>query len=161
MGKFLEIAKKSQWIDNTICVITADHCASSAGKTDLPINKYHIPLLIYAPNILKPQIVDNLASQIDIAPTILGLLNFSYNSKFFGQDILNTPANRAFISTYQLLGFMKDNHLVILRPQEQPKTYKLVDEDKVEMDNIPSLVEEAISFYQIAYDLYIQGKMRE
>ncbi len=161
IGRFLELAKTHPWFDNTIFVITADHCASSAGKTDLPINKYHIPLLIYAPNILKPQIVDNLASQIDIAPTILGLLNFSYNSKFFGQDILNTPANRAFISTYQLLGFMKDNHLVILRPQEQPKTYKLVDEDKIEIDNIPSLVEEAISFYQIAYDLYIHGEMRE
>ncbi|WP_342268214.1 LTA synthase family protein [Candidatus Tisiphia endosymbiont of Empis tessellata] len=161
IGKFLELAKTHPWFDNTIFVITADHCASSAGKTDLPVNKYHIPLLIYAPNILKPQIVDNLASQIDIAPTILGLLNFSYNSKFFGQDILNMPANRAFISTYQLLGFMKDNHLVILRPQEQAKTYKLIAEDKIEVENIPSLVEEAISFYQVASDLYIQGEMRE
>ncbi|BFD45811.1 MAG: hypothetical protein DMENIID0002_04570 [Rickettsia endosymbiont of Sergentomyia squamirostris] len=161
IGKFLELAKTHPWFDNTIFVITADHCASSAGKTDLPLNKYHIPLLIYAPNILKPQIVDNLASQIDIAPTILGLLNFSYNSKFFGQDILNMPANRAFISTYQLLGFMKDNHLVILRPQEQAKTYKLIAEDKIEIENIPSLVEEAISFYQVAHDLYIQGEMRE
>ncbi|WP_375332196.1 LTA synthase family protein [Candidatus Tisiphia endosymbiont of Temnostethus pusillus] len=161
IGKFLELAKTHPWFDNTIFVITADHCASSAGKTDLPVNKYHIPLLIYAPNILKPQIVDNLASQIDIAPTILGLLNFSYNSKFFGQDILNMPANRAFISTYQLLGFMKDNHLVILRPQEQAKTYKLIAEDKIEIENIPSLVEEASSFYQVAHDLYIQGEMRE
>ncbi|WP_341755202.1 LTA synthase family protein [Candidatus Tisiphia endosymbiont of Ptychoptera albimana] len=161
IGKFLELAKTHPWFDNTIFVITADHCASSAGKTDLPVNKYHIPLLIYAPNILKPQIVDNLASQIDIVPTILGLLNFSYNSKFFGQDILNMPANRAFISTYQLLGFMKDNHLVILRPQEQAKTYKLIAEDKIEIENIPSLVEEAISFYQVAHDLYIQGEMRE
>ncbi|MDD9335611.1 MAG: sulfatase-like hydrolase/transferase [Rickettsiaceae bacterium] len=161
IGKFLELAKTYPWFDNTIFVITADHCASSAGKTDLPVNKYHIPLLIYAPNILKPQIVDNLASQIDIAPTILGLLNFSYNSKFFGQDILNMPANRAFISTYQLLGFMKDNHLIILRPQEQAKTYKLIAEDKIEIENIPSLVEEAISFYQVAHDLYIQGEMRE
>ncbi|WP_375319341.1 LTA synthase family protein [Candidatus Tisiphia endosymbiont of Oplodontha viridula] len=161
IGKFLALAKTHPWFDNTIFVITADHCASSAGKTDLPVNKYHIPLLIYAPNILKPQIVDNLASQIDIAPTILGLLNFSYNSKFFGQDILNMPANRAFISTYQLLGFMKDNHLVVLRPQEQAKTYKLIAEDKIEVENIPSLVEEAISFYQVAYDLYIRGEMRE
>ncbi len=161
IGKFLELAKIHPWFDNTIFVITADHCASSAGKTDLPVNKYHIPLLIYAPNILKPQIIDSLASQIDITPTILGLLNFSYNSKFFGQDILNMPANRAFISTYQLLGFMKDNHLIILRPQEQAKTYKLVAEDKIEIENIPSLVKEAISFYQIAYDLYIHGEMRE
>ncbi|WP_417904639.1 LTA synthase family protein [Candidatus Tisiphia endosymbiont of Micropterix aruncella] len=161
IGKFLELAKTRPWFNNTIFVITADHCASSAGKTDLPINKYHIPLLIYAPNILKPQIIDSLASQIDIAPTIFGLLNFSYNSKFFGQDILSMPANRAFISTYQLLGFMKEHHLVILRPQEKPKTYKLVGKDKIETENIPNLVEEAISFYQIAHDLYIQGEMRE
>ncbi len=159
IGKFLELAKSRSWFDNTIFVIIADHCASSAGKIDLPINKYHIPLLIYAPKILKPQIIDSLASQIDVAPTILGLLNFSYNSKFFGHDILNNPAGRAFISTYQLLGFMKDNYLVILSPKELPKTYRLSGNDRLEIENIPSLTEQAISFYQIAYDLYINGQM--
>jgi phosphoglycerol transferase MdoB-like AlkP superfamily enzyme len=161
IGKFLELARTHSWFDKTIFVITADHCASSAGKTDLPINKYQIPLLIYAPKILKPQIVDNLASQIDIAPTILGLMNFSYNSKFFGQDILNNPANRAFISTYQLLGFMRNDYLVILSPLAQPKTYKLVGKDKSEIKNIASLTAEAISFYQLAYNLYITGQMRQ
>lgn len=161
IGKFLELAKTRPWFDNTIFIITADHCASSAGKTDLPINKYHIPLLIYAPNILKPQVINNLASQIDIAPTILGLLNFSYNSKFFGQDILNTPANRAFISTYQLLGLIKDNQLVILSPNAQPVTYQITGEDKVKVENNENLVEEAISFYQTAYDLYVNGAMKE
>ncbi|WP_341764473.1 LTA synthase family protein [Candidatus Tisiphia endosymbiont of Beris chalybata] len=161
IGRFLDSAKTRPWFENTLFVITADHCASSAGKTDLPINKYHIPLLIYAPGILTPQIVDKLASQIDIAPTIFGLLNFSYNSKFFGQDILNSPPNRAFISTYQLLGFMKDDHLVILGPKTKTITYKLTGKDRVKVDNITSLVEEAISFYQIAYNLYIKGDMRE
>lgn len=161
IGKFLELAKEHPWFDNTIFIITADHCASSAGKTDLPINKYHIPLLIYAPNILKPQVIDNLASQIDIAPTILGLLNFSYNSKFFGQDILNNPANRAFISTYQLLGLIKDNHLVILSPNAKPITYQISKETTVKVDNNTNLVQEAISFYQTAYDLYVNGKMKE
>ncbi len=161
IGQFFELAKTRPWFNNTIFVITADHCASSAGKTDLPVDKYHIPLMIYAPNILKPQIVDSLVSQIDIAPTILGLLNFSYNSKFFGQDVLNMPVKRAFISTYQLLGFIKDDHLVILSPKRHPKTYKLVGHSRIEVKNITNLVEEAISFYQIAYDLYIQGVMRE
>ncbi len=161
IGKFLDIAKTRPWFANTIFVITADHCASSAGKTDLPINKYHIPLLIYAPEILKPQVNDNLASQIDIAPTIFGLLNFSYNSKFFGQDILNSAPNRAFISTYQLLGFMKDNHLIILAPKAQTITYKLIGNDRQKVKNITSLVEEAISFYQTAYNLYIKNDLRE
>jgi len=161
IGKFLELAQKKPWFDNTIFIITADHCASSAGKTELPINKYHIPLLIYAPKILKPQKIDNLASQIDIAPTIFGLLNFSYNSKFFGQDILNEPANRAFISTYQLLGFMKDEHLIVLSPKESPRTYKLIGNQHQLTNDHANLIEQAVSFYQTAYDLYIQGKMQE
>lgn len=161
IGKFLELAQKKPWFDNTIFIITADHCASSAGKTELPINKYHIPLLIYAPKILKPKIINNLASQIDIAPTIFGLLNFSYDSKFFGKDILNEPANRAFISTYQLLGFMKDQHLIVLSPKESARTYKLTGNQQQLTNNHIELTEEAISFYQTAYDFYIQGNMQQ
>jgi phosphoglycerol transferase MdoB-like AlkP superfamily enzyme len=162
IAHFLNLAKTHPWFDNTIFVITADHCASSAGKTDLPINKYHIPLLIYAPKLLKPQIIDSLASQIDIAPTVFGILDFSYDSKFFGQDVLQSPPNRAFISTYQLLGFMKNDYLVILSPNSLPKSYKLEGSKRTETNNPPAnIVEEAISFYQTAYDLYIQGKMAE
>lgn len=161
INKFLEAAKTKEWFNDTIFVITADHCASSAGKTELPVEKYHIPLIIYAPQILKPKKIDNLASQIDIAPTIFGLLGFEYKSKLWGQDIINNPANRAFISTYQLLGFLKDEKLVILSPKLHPKTYILLAEEKEEIPNSISLTEEAISFYQTAYDFYVQGKLVE
>lgn len=161
INKFLEIAKTKEWFNDTIFVITADHCASSAGKTELPVEKYHILLIIYAPQILKPKKIDNLASQIDIAPTIFGLLGFEYKSKLWGQDIINNPANRAFISTYQLLGFLKDAKLVILSPKLHPKTYILLGEEKEEIPNSISLTEEAISFYQTAYDFYVQGKLVE
>lgn len=161
INKFLETARTKEWFYDTIFVITADHCASSAGKTELPVEKYHIPLMIYAPQILKPQKIDSLASQIDIAPTIFGLLGFEYKSKLWGQDIINNPANRAFISTYQLLGFLKDDKLVILSPKLLPKTYILLAEEKEEIPNSITLTEEAISFYQTAYDFYIQGKLLE
>jgi len=161
INKFLETAKTKEWFNDTIFVITADHCASSAGKTELPVEKYHIPLIIYAPQILRSQKIDNLASQIDIAPTIFGLLGFEYKSKLWGQDIINNPANRAFISTYQLLGFLKDDKLVILSPKLPSKTYILLAEEKEEIPNFITLTEEAISFYQTAYDFYVQGKLAE
>jgi len=161
IGKFIEEARKQPWFDNTIFVISADHCSSSAGKTDLPVHKYHIPLIIYAPKIFKGEKIEKLASQIDIAPTILGLLNFEYKSKFFGQDILKLSEERAFIGTYQLLGFIKEGHLVILRPNADPKTYKLVKGEKEEVENIPHLIEEAISFYQTGYNDYIENKMQD
>ncbi len=161
IGKFIEECKQQPWFDDTIFVITADHCASSSGKTDLPVNKYRIPLMIYAPKILQKRKITKLASQIDIAPTILGLLGFRYQTKFFGKDIFNSSEERAFIGTYQLLGFMKDNHLVILKPNAEPKTYKLINDEKEEVPNLSYLVEEAISFYQISYNAYIQNKLKE
>lgn len=160
IGKFLENAKEQPWFDKTIFIITADHCASSAGKTDLPISKYHIPLMIYAPEILKPKVINNLGSQIDIAPTILGILNFKYKTKFFGSDIIKTPKNRAFIGTYQLLGYFKDEHLVVLAPKLKPLVYKLVGNEKIRTSK-PELIDEAISFYMLANRNYMNNEMKD
>ena len=88
-------SSKKPWYNNTIFIIVSDHCAGSAGSVELPVTGYHIPMLIFAPGILKqPAIVDRLMAQIDIPPTILGMLNFSYKSKFMGQDIFNLPAGK-------------------------------------------------------------------
>ena len=74
----------------------------------LPVTGYQIPMLIYAPGFIAPRKVETLTAQIDIAPTILGLLNFDYTSPFMGQDIFRvTPGNeRAFITTYQGLVYL-------------------------------------------------------
>lgn len=158
IGKFLHDAARTSWFRNTIFVITADHCASSAGKTDLPVNRYHIPLMIYAPYHLQPAVIGKLMSQIDIPPTILGLLHFSYKSKFYGYDIFKTPPEkqRAFIGTYQNLGYIHDSTLVILKPEKKVEVFH---PDFETGDNRPSpyndtLVEQAISYYQSASDAF-------
>ena len=51
--KFFEMAQKQPWFKNTVFVIVADHCSSSAGKTELPMDKYRIPAMIYAPFLFK------------------------------------------------------------------------------------------------------------
>lgn len=161
IGKFLEDAKTKPWFKDTVFVITADHCASSAGKTNLPAHKYHIPLMIYAPSIVKPGINNNLGSQIDIGPTILGMLGFSYTSKFYGQDLTRYNPNRAFISTYQLLGFLKDDKLVILSPNNPPATFMIEGDKQILMNGTKKLEDEAISYYQSAYELFTQNEMKE
>lgn len=127
IGQLIEQAGTRPWFNNTLFVIVADHCAASAGKTDLPIKRYEIPLFIYGPAHVKPRRIDALMSQIDIAPTVLGLLNFSYTTKFMGHDVLKTKASdeRAFISTYQKLGFIQGDTLVVLGPQKYMKTFAL------------------------------------
>lgn len=118
INKFLKEAATKPWFAHTVFVIVADHCAGSAGSVQLPVTGYHIPLLIYSPLHIQPQVVTNLTAQIDIAPTIFGLLNFNYTSKFFGQDVFSSNQNnrRAYISTYQGLGFLKNDQLIIQSP---------------------------------------------
>ncbi|RUT79182.1 LTA synthase family protein [Ancylomarina longa] len=158
IAKFLRDAKKHAWFNNTIFVIVADHCASSAGKTSLPVKKYHIPLIIYAPQIIKPAENTTLASQIDFAPTILGLLNMSYTSKFFGKDILLSPPNRAVIGTYQKIGFLHNNQLTVQVPTKQIEAFTVNGlEQEPAKTNREELLD-AITYYQTASYLFHHKK---
>lgn len=131
IGRLLSEAKKKPWFNDTIFVIVADHCAGSAAKLALPIKKYEIPLFIYAPAIIKPQVVDRMMSQIDVAPTLLGLLNFKYTSAFIGKDVLTSDAwnDRAFISTYQKLGYISDDKLLVIGPKKTVDYFSFVRKD--------------------------------
>ena len=151
VGKFLDEAKNKPWFDDTVFVIIADHTAGSAGKLELSPEKYHIPLFIYSPSFIKPRVMNNLASQIDVPPMLLGLLNFSYYSKFYGENLLEDPDEEAhtFISTYQKLGFIKDNALVILEPRKEFEVFregKLVGSSK----EIKETLFDTLSYYSHA-----------
>lgn len=165
IGQFIKSASHKSWFKNTLFVIVADHCASSAGKTDLPVNRYKIPLLIYAPGLIRPARMSRLMSQIDLGPTILGLLHFSYRSKFFGYDIFKLEAGRerAFISTYQSLGYIKHDSLVILKPQKNAATFApdFHDGSAHRVANNKRLVNEAIAWYQSASVQFRKGFMKK
>ncbi len=161
IGKFLNDARSKPWFNNTLFVIVADHCAYAAGKASLPVTGYHIPLLIYSPGHIRPQINNTLTSQVDLAPTILGLLHISYRSKFFGQDILRMPpgSERVFISTYQGLGYLRNGQLIVLQPPKHAEGYR-PDFSKGSSEKSPvndSLLKQAISYYQLAEKMYRSG----
>jgi phosphoglycerol transferase MdoB-like AlkP superfamily enzyme len=159
IGQFLEQARKKPWFDRTIFIIVADHCASSAGKVELPVDRYHIPLLIYAPGIIEPGHIDQLASQIDIAPTLFGLLHWSYESEMFGRDLRQVPAeeSRALIGTYQKLGLLDaKNTLTVLEPGKSASVFHY---DPGAREQVPAPLEDnelvdTITYYQSAADLY-------
>jgi len=158
INRFLLQAKQKPWFNNTMFVIVADHCSKSAGKTDLPPNRYHIPCLIYAPQLVSPKLETRLTSQIDLAPTLLGLMNLNYTSRFLGYDIYKVPAgnDRVFISTYQDMGYIKNDTLVILSPQKKISMYKtnLVTGASQKIEISEKLKDEAIAWYQSASFLF-------
>jgi len=158
IGRFIREARHKLWFKNTLFVIVADHCASSAGKVELPVDKYHIPMIMYSPENIKPGKFEKLVAQIDIGPSILGLLNFSYQSKFFGQDVfkMRDEQQRAFISTYQSLGYIKNNKLVILDPNKKVSTFSpnFITGSSNAVPSQEWLTNEAIANYQLASYLY-------
>ena len=154
IGELIRKASKKPWFSNTLIVIMADHCAGSAGQAELPFMEYQIPLIIYNPAMIQPQRIDKLSGQIDVAPTLLGLLNWNYESKFFGKDILkmNPEDERAFIANYQKLGYIKNDRLTILSPQQKVTSYK-IDRftGNIERQTIDEkVVDEAVTYYQSA-----------
>ncbi|MGZ5044765.1 MAG: LTA synthase family protein [Methylobacter sp.] len=152
--QFIEQAKTKPWFDNTVFVMVADHCAGSARKTELPVDKYHIPLFIYSPKHVPAKRIDVLSSQIDVAPTVLGFLNASYESQFYGQDIMRMPKEqgRALISNYQKLGLFKNNKLVYLSPQQKVDVVDdpLGEHKQLDIDAAAPLVTENMAYYQSA-----------
>ena len=127
LGQFLAEASKQPWFDNTIFLITADHCASSAGRTEIPLHKYHIPALIFAPGFVAPQQIEGIVSQIDLMPTLLSLLDMDYDSHFYGRSIFDPDyVNRAFIATYQDLGYLEGDTFTILSPVRRYEQYRVV-----------------------------------
>ena len=158
--KFLEEAQKKPWFDNTIFVIVADHNGGSAGKTALPVWRYKIPLIVYAPKLIKPRKVTKLASQVDVVPTLLGLLHQSYEAKFYGDDILRADHKaRAFIGNYQKLGLLRNGALTVLSPDKSVQHYRIEKQTLYSVKYAEEKAKEAdvndtITYYQSASWLY-------
>ncbi|PJE44356.1 MAG: sulfatase [Flavobacterium sp.] len=176
LKQFFAMSKKQSWFNNTVFVIVADHCASSSGKTELPLEKYRIPAMVYAPGFITPKQVPTLMSQIDLMPTVMGMLHFSYESKFYGQDVFSPDYKpRAFVATYQDLGLIKDNVLTLISPVKKVKQYQLIQEKKIGLKPEfeihykeqpmaklnPDLVNETIAYYQTAAHLLKAKKLNK
>ena len=158
VGRLMAEARKQPWFDRTVFVIVADHCAGSARKYALPVENYRIPLIVYSPSNLAPRKVDTVASQIDVAPTVLGLLRFSYPSQFIGRDILDEDVGqpRAFISTYEKLGYLENGRLLILSPKKGVSCYRFnaLNGKTTESAFQEKLLQHALGYYQGANYLY-------
>lgn len=155
IGRFLRKAQSHLWFSNTIFILTADHCASSVGKNSIPVDNYHIPCILYAPSIIQPCRVQTLCSQIDIIPTLLAILRISAPTPFAGRNILAPDYQpRAFMATYQDLGYLENDILTVLSPRKQPAQYLvqqqapfLHNEEKLPQ-HIDSLIFKTRSYYQ-------------
>ena len=158
IGWFIDELKKKPYFENTLVVIVADHGARAYGRASIPLPTYEIPFMVYSPKHIAPRRFDGLTSQLDVAPTVLGLLNISYDSLFFGKDtligdaqsrvaVLNHNRDIALLHNEQLaqLGFRKTRSMTSYDKDTRTLARLANDEDALR---------DAAAMFQIAYDAY-------
>jgi phosphoglycerol transferase MdoB-like AlkP superfamily enzyme len=166
IGDFIEKAAKKPWFKDTLFVICADHCSGSAGKTELDVTKFHIPAMIYNPNLIPAKKVTELCSQIDVMPTVFGLLNWSHETLGYGYDRLaaTPPPQRAFVSNYQKIALLRENGLAILKPKRAISLYDYSFEKDLLTPMAPGagddFARDTTAFYQSASWLFKSGKIK-
>ena len=101
IGRFFQTASKQPWFQNTLFVLTSDHTnMSSHAEYQTDLGGFCSPIIIYDPSKPEGTMVDKVAQQIDILPTVLGLLGYQKPYLAFGIDVLNTPADDCWAVNY-------------------------------------------------------------
>ena len=150
IGKFFELAKKEAYFKNTIFVVIADHNTRTYGKNLVPVNKFHIPALIIAPNVEKGITYDNLASQMDIPSTVLALSGITTKTPMPGRNLLKLPKGtkgRTIMLFHETYAFRVEDDIVILNPNAKPLQFKV----KSDTELIPVALNEELAKDALAH----------
>ena len=129
IGKFFETASREPWFKNTIFVLTSDHTNMSDHpeyQTDL--GGFCSPIIIYEPG-REPEVLDKIAQQIDILPTVMGMLHYQKPYFGFGIDLLTTPAEDTWAVNYMggIYQYVKNGHVLQFDGQNTRGIYALSD----------------------------------
>lgn len=112
LGEFINEYKKRKDFEETIFIITADHALPHFQGVE-PYGKFRIPLIIFSPKNISPGRSQMFASQIDLFPTIIKLLDLEGKYSAIGKNILDTEKSFAVVKDGALLGiFSKEGFLV-------------------------------------------------
>lgn len=132
LHRFFERASREPWFRNTIFVLTSDHTnMSDHAEYQTDLGGFSSPIVIYAPGTTdrQPQQLDKIAQQIDILPTVMGMLHYPKPYFAFGIDLLNTPAADTWAVNYLngIYQYVKHGHVLQFDGQQSRALYSLSD----------------------------------
>ena len=131
IGQFINNASRCSWFNNTLFVFVADHGAVNPSDVyDIQLSYHHVPLIFYCPKYIVPQKNNILGLQIDIAPTVLSMLDTHYNNETMGMNLLGRPRQYAYFSSDDKIGVMDSTFLYIWRSDHGEGLYKYTLNDK-------------------------------
>jgi phosphoglycerol transferase MdoB-like AlkP superfamily enzyme len=127
IGRFFELERAQPAYADRIYMVAADHDARVFGAPLVPIEHFRIPAFIIGPGVpVGPY--DRVASQIDLAPTLLGLLGVDAPTPLPGRDLLRLPADdpgRALMQYDLNHGFRVGDRLVVHQPKKPAQTFRI------------------------------------
>lgn len=122
LGEFFDKAMQSDYWQNTLFLVIADHDLNVYGDALVPIERFQIPGLILGADI-KPKRIKTVASQIDMAPTLLSLMGISAETPMIGRDLSrpeeHQSTGRALMQFADYFALMQGEKVTILRPQKE------------------------------------------
>ena len=120
LEEFIDNARREKWFDNTIFVFVGDHGKIvGTPRSDMPLCFNHVPLFIYSPASIAPCQIDDLGGQVDIAPTLLGLLGIDYTDNGFGVNLLREKRRAICFTSDDAVGCLNDSLFYIYKPKEE------------------------------------------
>lgn len=135
LHQLVDLASKQAWFDNTIFVFVADHGAALSAPYDISLDYHHSPLIMYAPKLIKPTIQKQIGGQIDVFPTLMGILNLNYVNNTLGIDLLKEKRPYIFINDDNKVGVINDSLFMIMRAHQKSKLYKYRNNDTANYAN--------------------------
>lgn len=166
LGRWLDACRDEGLLADTLVLIVGDHGARVYGAAEIPAGSYRIPALFLTPDSsLRGQRQERLCSQIDLAPTLLGLLGIATPAPFFGRNLRGLPADggRAFVHHNRDIGMVTDDALIVLGLQKSVRYYRRDGRSADVFEPVPAaradeslraLALDAASVFQLADELY-------
>jgi phosphoglycerol transferase MdoB-like AlkP superfamily enzyme len=136
LRKLVELSSSKDWFRNTVFVFIADHGSPINAVYDIPLDYHHTPLIFYAPEIIRePVTYDCIGGQIDVFPTIMGILNQPYINNTLGIDLRKQHRPYIFINHEDRFGVIDNEYLLILKSEGEKLLFKYRQKDKKDYKN--------------------------
>jgi phosphoglycerol transferase MdoB-like AlkP superfamily enzyme len=163
---FIEVAQKEKYFDNTIFVFIGDHGIRYSGVLNYLPKAYaaqgltcqHVPLLFYAPKLIQPQIDNRICSQIDVLPSIAGLVKLPYTNTTLGRNLFNsdsnTTKNHAFIIDHdtKTIGVINDDYYFLKNTKTgKEEMVSVINDISIPINLVTDSIKNSLRNYSNAY----------
>ena len=169
LGDFFEKAKQEPFWKDTVFVVVADHGARVYGSQTIPLKSYEITLVVLGPAAVpQARRVGALGCQLDVAPTVLGLIGRPYDSLFFGRDLLREGSGpgRVLMHHNRSIGIYEADRLVVFGLNQQTSAWQggLKGAELAPLASLDAAAQatarQGMALFRVADDLYLQRRYR-